>query len=347
VKYIILYLLIAQLFNIPIHVAASETCLSVDYEFWYATEFLRVDSRVAVNYDGTILAVARRNGTFLYDTHTLQALGVLERTYVSSSFDIDWSPDENLIADASFSIALRDNYDLPPELASSLTIWDAETQEIRNMLNTQTNVVAWSPDGEFIVYNQINNGLGGMIISQADNLEPIAEIDTYTVLSNLIWLIDTSGLIGTYDGHVPILLWREDIGAIHIDTDYSITYGSTNIHTDLATFVTYSQVLLWSLETQELVASVLPEPYSNTFSAEWSPDGESIAFTTFDGLFLWYPFNDERLVDYTDGAPPAYQIAWQPDGEALFYSDFDGNVYRWDMTLECVTGYIEHNEEQN
>lgn len=320
----------------------AETCQDVDYEFTSGSEYVRVEMVMAVNHDGTILAVSREEGIFLYNVDDLSLIRVLERNRFPTSFDIAWAPDENILTDATYSSPFE-SFRIALHPASKLRLWDADTGEILQVLDSETNVVAWSPNGEFIAYNQINDGLGGINIAHSHNLQLIDSLDTQSIIYQLEWLPNSRGLVGLYDLKERFLVWQDTEGSRNIDTDILIRDVATQ-STSKLTLVTGRQFIEWDLALNETVSEIDVSTRYAMMQANWSYDGAMIAAATTDGLLLWSPSDKDSVQDFTANSPPIYQMTWKPDGEVLFFSDYIGNIYKWDMDLTCVIETVEYLE---
>jgi WD40 repeat protein len=310
--------------------------------------------RIAVSPDGTRLAFATLREVIIYDAATLIAEHTLRTTLyspLSQNMSISWSPDSQYLAVAQYIPA--------PEATdphSGVYIWDIESEEILNVMPTEPELIAWSPDGHSIAV--LTLGMTASPALQVWDPEMLDEVYTYNFstpssssdfrASALAWSPDSTQLAGTTYSIDLLGLWdinRQEL-QIHMLPPGS---GGENlawspVGNDLAIANSVrSSIQLWNTETREIdEGKTLSNAIGPVLDIQWSPDGRWLAQAGQLGMSLWDMTSDntEPTRSFDENVPPFARIAWLPDSQHLISVDFEGSIYRWDVETGCVEAAV-------
>ena len=101
----------------------------------------------------------------------------------------------------------------------------------------------------------------------------------------------------------------------------------------------HEDLLLWSVETGELLRTLQDDKAPGFSNAAFSPDGRLVVGAASGGpVILWDVQTGERIRAHEGGA-----FDFLPDGKTLAISGDDG-VYLWDLATGDSTGKIEMNK---
>lgn len=224
---------------------------------------------------------------------------------------------------------------------SNLYSYDLMSQSLtRFTTNSDLNIYnfSWSSDGKYITYPQqtmlITASLDGIVSPLGAESLPERNV------TELAWSPD--GQFLAIELQSQLLLFDKE----NSETDFLLAYQANNLASQLAWnapsewFIT-GYIGLWAIrpETKQIVQLVAPSLYS---FAEWSPNGEAVAFTQYnqalneDGLFLWEQEtrNRRQLINNADYIS---SIMWSPTGRYLVASveqEADRNLALVDVLSE-------------
>jgi WD40 repeat protein len=125
-----------------------------------------------------------------------------------------------------------------------------------------------------------------------------------------------------FQSSAPVLVYRG-----HTDTVFSLAWspdGRRIVSTSLD-----KTTQIWDAQTG---AHLLTYPQAG-LSVEWSPDGDSLALVTGNGIEVWNANTGHQRLSYTghdNGG--ANTVAWSPDGTRLASGGGDLTVQVWDST---------------
>jgi WD40 repeat protein len=316
---------------------ADQHCLSVDYEFPLRIADVNHEIRLDVSSDGSRLVVATEAEIILIDLESLQEFARLPRERHSTDFDISLSPDNRYLADISIHV-LEPLLDNPPR---QLRIWDLERLALLYTVDTVGDSVDWSPNGAYVATNNSN---GGVSVWDAETGEQIAT-NLSIFAENVKWDWGSGRVFSSYFGATSITIWDFSNDSV---SEYSIgevldgQIGWIDEHRELL-LVGTSQIILWNVANRHIEQSYKPTLDTNTFDADWSPDGDLIAVGTREGLIFWTPSsktNSGSVEDRSAITPPVYRIEWVLGGSAVVIADFDGGVYLYGIEAGCITNIL-------
>jgi WD40 repeat protein len=244
----------------------------------------------AFSPDGTqIAAAATRDAVNVWDVATGSVIYTLDHprsTTTWSAIPVSWSPDGTTITTGNTDWTLR--------------FWDAATGQLRSESDDAIGWhVGWSPDSTRFVTN-------GMIIFDAATSELVMELGyNWGVPYETEWSPDGT-MIATASG------WEGD------DTQL---WTATGEHLD--SFQT-GHSIAWSPDSTRLasigqirdVATGLPVVIFPAMGGEigWHPDGEWIANTGEEAVFLWDATTGDQLAKWDLPGCDIRGFAWSNDG---------------------------------
>ncbi len=216
---------------------------------------------------------------------------------------------------------------------------------------------AISPDGNWLVYASRYNADTGLrkrdlttgdeewlaYPVQRDEQESRAPIDVYP---GYAFLPDGSAIVVSYGGKIwNVPMDGSEATEIPFEVDVELSIGPSvkfDYQIDTTAMVTASQIRspavspggdrvvftafdrLWVRDLPEGEATRLTEADAGEFHPQWSPDGTSIAYVTWDdtdgGHIMRVPAAGGTPTQLTSTAAMYYNVAWSPDGERIVAS---------------------------
>ena len=237
--------------------------------------------------------------------------------------------------------------------------YDRETGASTLMTNRYGSAMrpAISPDGEWLVYASRYNADTGLrkrnLVTgdedwlaypvQRDEQESRAPLDVYP---GYAFLPDGSAIVVSYGGKIwNVPMDGSEATEIPFEVDVELSIGPSvkfDYQIDTTAMVTASQIRspavspdgdhvvftafdrLWVRDLPEGEAMRLTEADAGEFHPQWSPDGTSIAYVTWDdtdgGHIMLVPAAGGTPTQLTSTAAMYYNVAWSPDGERIVAS---------------------------
>ena len=285
---------------------------------------------IAFSPDGTILASAKAEKIWLWNTHTKQLSGILEG-HVRDVFAIAFSPDGKTIASASWDWTLR--------------LWNTFTGKPRKIFGehpSSANTVAFSPDGKTIA--SANGGLIRMWDTQSASFrlwyartgEHLAHYIDHIDQVYAVVFSPNGKLLASSGFDSRLRLWDAGTGH-HITTlrggGSAVAFSPNgkllaNVHGGDGITGTIG---LWDPHTGEL--RYVLGPYHGLLNCvAFSPDGKTLASGGQDSeIILWdIPTAQRRLSLTTQHTGAVYSVAFSPDGKTLASGSQDQTLQLWD-----------------
>lgn len=293
--------------------------------------------------DGKQIAfVASQDGN--YDLWVMNSDGTnLEKLFDISDRDLlrsakpKWSPGGKLIA----LVSPRDGND---------DIWVISTNGSGAINLTGSNKwpdkdPCWSPDGKYIAYIAITDASTEIWTVEPNGSLPMKQVSVsdYNIF-DLSWSPNSDQIaFGAYnlDDETFAGLWLLEMSS---STFLALTYdrydfspqwspdGSTLLMTNRDTTETPFYTEVWKLNKEGVNLLNLTEGTRGTGAqAEWSPDGERIAFVSSwaDEVDIWVMdangLNSENLTSDISGE--AYFPSWSPDGSEIAFSSNEAESF--------------------
>ncbi|MEZ4646747.1 MAG: protein kinase [Chloroflexota bacterium] len=334
-----------------------------------------VDS-IAASPDGSLVAVGGSLGVWLYDSETLETVGLLQG-HEDTVWDLAWSPDGTRLASASWDWTIR--------------VWDvaAQTELFALRGDDQYINVAWSADGSTLAATTWYTAV------ELWDVERRARTDTLDALTNdaindVAWSPQAALLAIATDGD-GVFVWdvAAQAEAFHVDVpdvncvrwspDGSLLATCSNAETDA--------FQVWNGATGELVQEFAGQDYG-VYDLAWAEEGafllsvggddtarlwnvaegwEETELLEFDGTLLhvlWLPAQEGVVVAAASGTIMSFPLdgesdemawldahtdslwsmSWSPDADYLAAAGSDGSVRVWDAWSGEATGLWEGHE---
>ncbi len=260
------------------------------------SRFRRFATSVSFSPDGTILAAGIDNGTIEFWNATT---GEFHKILDGHHETID-NPAEMGVSFSNDGTTLAST-----SKYSEVHLWDVATGKLRKTLGRQsggTESVSFSPDGN-----------------------TMATYNSYGTIH--LWNVATYELIQTFEKPVELI--------DQINLNANITFSP-----DGSTIVTYSHntisrkraLYLWDVPTGT-IRDILNGPYSCVEHMSYSPDGNTLAVLTNQGVFIWDVIKRE-IRDRIKEEILNPHSAISPDGETLA----TGHLL-WDISIGAIRNY--------
>jgi len=199
--------------------------------------------------------------------------------------------------------------------------------------------ISWSPDGEFLAYN--NNDLEAGLFTGFDDLETLEHIplDNFNNVSNFLWSNDNRSVMFSAIGEVTTTGTASNGYDIYV---FSIEDRTSNNITQTPDLNEYLPV--WSADNHQIVYAIdtsgsrqfylhtlesgeiiqLPIPHTDDTLKSWSPNGEDLLFFTKLGVYfdfgMYLMSLDGQRSNFTSiviNVALAPHTFWSPDGQRI------------------------------
>jgi WD40 repeat protein/DNA-binding SARP family transcriptional activator len=283
--------------------------------------------------DGSRILTAGDDGTAkVWDATTGEKLLTLSG-HQASVLSAVWSPSGDRIVTASEDGTAR--------------IWDAVTGEELFTFTRHGNEVfdaKWSPDGTRVA-TASDDGTARVWDAatgeESFSLRTLSDRSGGGKVSGVAWSPDGSRIVTTYYGGI---VWNAATGEELLSLRYTsgVRYAMWSPDGMRIVTVSYESARVWDATTGEVVFT-FPLQTGDWQSATWSPSGETIATTDWDGnAKIWDAATGNQILDlypedYT--AVGVMDAVWSPSGDRLATVSYDGTATVWDTATgaELVT----------
>lgn len=326
---------------------------------------------VAANPAGTIVAVGGSLGIWLYDSQTLETIGLLQG-HEDVVWDLSWSPDGTMLASASWDQTLR--------------IWDVAAQKELFSLrgDDQYTNVAWSPDGNTLAATTWYPAVELWDVERRNQLD-VVETLTEMTINDLAWSPDGERLAVATDGD-GVLLWDPTTKAAQVRLDVATTYCVrwSPDGTMLATCGSEDtpSIRIWQSDTGDLIQEFTGHNYG-VYDIAWAQGGEfllsvggddtarlwnvaegweegtvlefegtllhvlwleesqSVVLAAASGTMMSFPLDntdDDDMAWLDAHTASLYSLSWSPDSDYVAAGGSDATVRVWDAWSGEQTG---------
>jgi WD40 repeat protein len=284
-----------------------------------------VDS-VAVSADGQYLVSA--NGD-----NTVQVFDVMHHLLVSTFRNTACHIKTCWFNDAAFSPVSNPLRVAAASTDGSICVFDAKDGSNLNMYHVHTRsvlVVAWSPNGRYIVSGGMDNKVQVIDASTGKIIRTFQKHQGY--VWSVAWSMD-GNLIASGDDTGTVLIWNPENGQIlstisgHAGPVYEIAWapiGSQRIVTASGD----GKARIWDVLSGKLLGSHLHTGSVQT--AQWSPDAQLIASGGKDNTVeIWRAATGELIYTYHGHVNTVWSVAWLPGGALIASTSQDGSMQVW------------------
>jgi WD40 repeat protein len=309
--------------------------------------------------DGTVLAVANKRGTWLYDATDLSKEPQHLEGNIDLTLDVAFSPDGLIIAAASYdhtiwlwdaqtrqqithfighqepvtSIAFSPDSTLlvSGALDNSVRVWDIERHRTVMALNTHTTGIrniAFSPDGE-----RIASASNRQLIVWNIRTHEVVSWDVVSLIEDLTVLDDAKTII-TAHRNGEIIFWDAESGE-HITRWDDYTFGGQLALSPDGRFLAYSTSgnLMRIRDLQNPANAITIQ--ASYYTVAFSPDGFSLAFAG-ERIDIW---NFQTQIQVDQSPPSAtwiYRVDLNPEENQVYGVTISGDVEMWDIETQQV-----------
>ncbi len=281
-------------------------------------------SPVAFSPDGKTLASGHEDDTVrLWEVDTGQLRATLEghTDWVNS---IAFSPNGYILASGSYDGTVR--------------LWEASSGQSLAILDGHTGgvySVAFSPDGKTLASGSPSGTIQLWEVSTGQQMATLKghRSDVYSVAFSPDGKTLASGGAQDY----TIRLWEVSTGQQMATIDlegwpiFSVAFSP-----DGQTLASGgSQLLLWDVDTGQILSILAIPEESYVYSVAFSPDGQLLASggTGNDyGIRLWSADTGQLLAILEGHTEPVLSVAFSPDSQLLASASWDGTILLWDMS---------------
>jgi Tol biopolymer transport system component len=303
------------------------------------------DTQPAVSPDGSRIAFrSERDGGGIYIMGTT---GEAPRRLTDVGFNPTWSPDNKAVAVATMNVERPDSQ----YAVSELWVIDVESGARRRIDVPDAVQPSWSPDGRFIAYWSIENGVRNLWSVPAGGGTPIPITKDEATDWSPVWSPDGRWLYFCSDRGGTMNVWRVAIdGSGHpsgnampvaTPSNYSGMLSLTRSGNRLAyvQFAAHTAIMRADFDPAlgriTSPATQLSPAARAGANPQISPDGQRVAFSNVgDGqedLFI-VGLDGRNLERLTNDAARDRLPRWSPDGSRIaFFSNRTGKYEIWTM----------------
>jgi WD40 repeat protein len=217
--------------------------------------------------------------------------------------------------------------------------WDIENAAQKLRLEGHSggvNAIAFSKDGQFVVSGDEN---GGLILWDVTSGTRVMNFEGHSgLLNRIVFSPDGSKFVSADDG---LFLWdyerREMIRQFEGNSGFVtsasfspdgklLAAGSGDSNSFLG------EVLLWDVESGELIRRFTTEGMSFTMGVSFTPDGQFIVSGEyFNGIYLWNAADGTLVRRFNGHSGSIWALQVSVDGRTLLSGSYDNTARLWDI----------------
>jgi WD40 repeat protein len=287
---------------------------------------------IAWNPTASYLAIVGTDKLLIWSTASGKIAEDITSDFVSVADAVAWHPRGAKVA----------------TLGNRMIVWDIATGQDLNILSfpeneTNSGTVAWSPQGDRLVFSHWNNDAGYIqtrILNE--NTGQFADIGhpSSSLINSLSWSPDGSMLaISDYDS---AQVWDANTGRLVFElskADYIVDLAwSPNgqmiagANACFGSCETQKTFQIWDAHNGQLLYSTQAHS-SDVLSITWSPDSTMLATGSADKTIkIWSVARRQLLTTYTGHQDSVTKVRWSPDSKKLASASDDNTVRIWDIS---------------
>lgn len=229
----------------------------------------------------------------------------------------------------------------------TLYIWDKSRENVVAELEypTRLSTTAWSPDKNKFSSGDIE---GGIYIWDAETGKQIAKIDGHSKqIDFMAWSPDGKKLAsGGEDLYLRI--WKIADGEMIAEFKHKSNVERVVWSPDGTKLMAFpyhkNDIAIWDLIAMELLWEL--NGHTGQINAvEWSPDGNFLASTSWDGnINVWNTENGDLVLTLDGHELHVYDVSWSPDGNRLASTGRDNTIRVWDSSNGDLLFRMEYEE---
>lgn len=256
---------------------------------------------------------------------------------------MDIHPDGSILASASYDSSI-----LSSSRLGNIKLWSLPEGNEISTIDLKSNVLKFTPDGQFLVTAGSGNGYVNRInLLSPTDYEVALALDGHTNTIEHVAFSSNNKLMASSDRNKTIKLWSMPNGELlHTFNALDLYINSLALSPDgklIAIGTNGTSLDIWSTETFELVTSIPATEYAYHY-VDFSPDGTQLAFQTEnEQVKIINTSNWTKIKQFKANNESIKQLAYSCDGSKIITrSKHQVAIYDIDKN-EITDGVISYN----